>query len=39
MSEYGDFFIKDIQNKLPDIIIKVAKYKNDSGIIGGALLE
>ncbi len=39
MSEYSEFFIKEIQNKLPNIIIKVAKYKNDSGIIGGALLE
>lgn len=39
MSEYSKYFIKDIKNKLPNIDINIAKYKNDSGIVGGAILE
>ena len=39
MSEYSEYYIKDIQSKLPGININIAKYKNDSGIIGGAILE
>lgn len=39
MSEYSNFYLKEIQHQLANITIKVAKYRNDSGIIGGALLE
>lgn len=39
MSEYSKYFIEDIRKGLPKLNIHIAKYKNDSGIIGGALLE
>lgn len=39
MSEYSEYFIEDIRNGLPKLNIHIAKYRNDSGIIGGALLE
>ena len=39
MSEYSRYFIKEIQYGLPNVNILIAKFKNDSGIIGGALLE
>ena len=39
MSEYSEYFIDEIREELPDLKIHIAKYKNDSGIIGGALLE
>ena len=39
MSEYSQYFIDDIKNGLPNLNINIAKYRNDSGIIGGALLE
>lgn len=39
MSEYSEYFIEDIRKGLPQLNIHIAKYKNDSGIIGGALLE
>lgn len=39
MSEYSEFYIGKIREKLPNLNIHIAKYKNDSGIIGAALLE
>lgn len=39
MSEYSRYFIDEIRKRLPNIDVRIAKYKNDSGIIGGALLE
>lgn len=39
MSEYSKYFIDEIRKKLPNLNINIAKYKNDSGIIGAALLE
>ena len=39
MSEYSKYFIDEIRKNLPNINICIAKYKNDSGIIGAALLE
>lgn len=39
MSEYSQYFIDDIKKGLPNLNINIAKFKNDSGIIGGALLE
>lgn len=39
MSEYSEYFIDEIRKNLVDFKIHIAKYKNDSGIIGGALLE
>lgn len=39
LSEYSEYFIEYIRKGLPQYNIHIAKYKNDSGIIGGALLE
>ena len=39
MSEYSEYFINEIRESLPYLNIHIAKYKNDSGIIGAALLE
>ena len=39
MSEYSEYFIDEIRKNLVDFKIHIAKYKNDSGIIEGALLE
>lgn len=39
MSEYSAFFINKIQRGLPDLKVITAKYNNDAGIIGAALLE
>ena len=39
MSGYSEFYIGKIREKLPNLNIHIAKYKNDSGIIGAALLE
>ncbi len=39
MSEYSKYFIDEIRESLPNLNIRIAKYKNDSGIIGAALLE
>lgn len=39
ISEYSKYFINDIKNNLQNVNIHVAKYFNDSGIIGAALLE
>ena len=39
MSEYSEYFINEIRKSLPYLNIHIAKYKNDSGIIGAALLE
>lgn len=39
MSEYSKYFIDEIKKSLPDLNIHIAKYRNDSGIIGAALLE
>lgn len=39
MSEYSEFYIDKIREKLPNLNIHIAKYKNDLGIIGAALLE
>lgn len=39
MSEYSEFFMPSIKNRLPDVDIRIAKHRNDSGIIGGAILE
>lgn len=39
MSEYSKYFIYDIRKEFQNINIHIAKHKNDSGIIGGALLE
>ncbi len=39
MSEYSKYFINEIRKGLPNLNIHIAKYKNDSGIIGAALLD
>lgn len=39
MSEYSKYFLDDICKKLPQLNICASKFKNDSGIIGAALLE
>lgn len=39
MSEYSKYFIDEIRKSLPNLNIHIAKHKNDSGIIGAALLE
>ena len=39
MSEYDNYFFNKIKESLPGIDIRIAKYKNDSGIIGAAMLE
>lgn len=39
MSDYSKYFIDEIRKNLPNLNINIAKYKNDSGIIGAALLE
>ena len=39
MSEYSKYFIEEIRRNLPNFNIQIAKHKNDSGIIGAALLE
>lgn len=39
MSEYAKFFLEDMRRGLPDCDIRIAEHKNDSGIIGAALLE
>lgn len=39
MSEYSKYFIDELREKLPNLNIHIARYKNDSGIIGAALLE
>ena len=39
MSEYDNYFFDKIKENLPGIDIRIAKYKNDSGIIGATMLE
>lgn len=39
MSEHSKYFIDEIRKSLPNLNIHIAKHKNDSGIIGAALLE
>ncbi|MCI8485896.1 MAG: ROK family protein [Clostridia bacterium] len=39
ISEYSKHYIYDIRKEFQNINIHIAKHKNDSGIIGGALLE
>lgn len=39
MSEYDNYFFDKIKENLPSIDIRIAKYKNDSGIIGATMLE
>lgn len=39
ISEYSEYFIPKIQTELSNLNILVAKFKNDSGIIGSALLQ
>lgn len=39
ISEYAEFFLENMKRGLPDCDIKITKHKNDSGIIGAALLE
>lgn len=39
MSEHSKYFIDEIRRCLPDFNFSIAKYKNDSGIIGAALLK
>lgn len=39
ISEHSKYFVDDIKNRLQNINIHIAKYCNDSGIIGAALLE
>ncbi len=38
ITEHTKYFIEDIRDKLLELNIHIAKYKNDSGIIGAALL-
>lgn len=39
LSEHEKYFIKTLQYALPNLNIVIAKYKNDAGIIGAALLK
>lgn len=39
ISEYSEYFISKLQTELSDLNILVAKFKNDSGIVGSALLQ
>ena len=39
ISEYSEYFLPPIQSKLPNLNILNAKFKNDSGIVGSALLQ
>lgn len=39
ISEYSNYFIDQMMESLPDLNIYIAKHRNDSGIIGAALLE
>ncbi|MBR2588166.1 MAG: ROK family protein [Bacilli bacterium] len=39
LSNYYRFYIDEVRIKTPECSVYIAKYKNDSGIIGAALLE
>lgn len=39
LSNYYRFYIDEVKSKIPNCYVYCAKYKNDSGIIGAALLE